>query len=229
MRRSRASRRPRFAAAARLKQVVTFAETGGAVGAPGAGQKRKRDDTEVDARRIERKAFVVRARGACRWQLAGAPVRPSDACRAPHFTPCTTRRHAPLSRATPQNGDTSLVLAAATGRLPAPKPRREDRPADPNADRNAVRVDFRDMFKDVTDLGASSFRRRDKKIWEAKQLAAAGALVTHTEKMPLKMALGVIAVSVGAVCLLELPLQGQPRCASGGERGGRCRAPQRLH
>lgn len=173
--------------------MVTFAETGGAVGAFDAGKKRKRDDAEVDARRIERKAFVVRAHG-----MSGARLRARSETVAtlsllsPHAAPPPHHAHA----ASLQNGDTSLVLAAATGRLPPPKPRREDRAADPDADRNSIRVDFRDMFKDVTDLGASSFRGRDKKIWEAKQLAAAGALVTHKEKMPLKMALGVIVVSV---------------------------------
>ena len=33
-------------------------------------------------------------------------------------------------------------------------------------------------------------------MWEAKQLAALGARVVHKEKMPMKMALGVLAVRI---------------------------------
>ena len=89
-----------------------------------------------------------------------------------------------------QTGDTSSVLAAATGRLPLP-PKKRVRNAE-EEDRNRVRVDFQDMFKDVTRLGAGTFTGKEKKIWEAKQLAALGARIVYKEKMPPKMAIGVI-------------------------------------
>ena len=89
-----------------------------------------------------------------------------------------------------QTGDTSSVLAAATGRLPL-QPKKRLRNAE-EEDRNRVRVDFQDMFKDVTRLGAAAFVGKEKKIWEAKQLAALGARIVYKEKMPPKMAIGVI-------------------------------------
>jgi len=52
-------------------------------------------------------------------------------------------------------------------------------------------VDFKDVFKSVQSLGASSFTGKDKKIWEMKQLNALGANLRHKEKMPLKMWMGV--------------------------------------
>ena len=39
--------------------------------------------------------------------------------------------------------------------------------------------------------GASTFTGRDKKIWEAKKLESLGLKVSHKEKMPLKMWMGV--------------------------------------
>ena len=83
-------------------------------------------------------------------------------------------------------------------------------------DRKRVRVDFDTIFQDVTALGATAFTGKDKKQWEAKRLAALGAVVKpRKEKMPLKMAIGVAKVR---------PL---------GAGGGRCRAqtppPRPVH
>jgi Domain of unknown function (DUF4602) len=58
--------------------------------------------------------------------------------------------------------------------------------------RSELAVNYSDIFKSVTEFGAKSFVGKDKKIWEAKQLAALGAKVVHKEKMPLKMAIGVL-------------------------------------
>jgi len=39
--------------------------------------------------------------------------------------------------------------------------------------------------------GASTFKGRDKKIWEARKLESLGVRVQHVEKMPRKMWMGV--------------------------------------
>lgn len=48
--------------------------------------------------------------------------------------------------------------------------------------------------------GAATFTGRDRKVWEAKQLAAVGGMVVHKEKMPMKMAMGVMAVRGERCC-----------------------------
>ena len=89
------------------------------------------------------------------------------------------------------NAQTVMAASAAVGQ---PKPRAA-RPAADAADRKRTRVDFDTIFQDVTALGASAFTGKDKKQWEAKRLAAAGAaLAPRKEKMPLRMAIGVTKV-----------------------------------
>jgi hypothetical protein len=80
-----------------------------------------------------------------------------------------------------------MVIAASAGRLV-----NEERPVRPRvADDKKIQVSFDDIFKSVQSLGASSFKGKEKKVWEAKQLNALGANIKHKEKMPFKMFLGV--------------------------------------
>ena len=89
------------------------------------------------------------------------------------------------------HGSTALVREAAAGRLEQPvEPPRAA--ADPLDDRKRVRIDFNGLMKDVTALGAGAFTGKAKKVWEAKQMEALGGVVHFKEKMPLKMALGVM-------------------------------------
>jgi len=103
-----------------------------------------------------------------------------------------------------QSGRASRVAAAVagvgSGAAPSSKRPRGEDDADAGGgaggvpDSQRIRVDFRNLFKDVAALGATTFIGRDKHVWEAKQMAALGAKVKpHTEKMPLKMWLGVSA------------------------------------
>ena len=88
-----------------------------------------------------------------------------------------------------------LESAKKKGRMPDPdeeKQRKGKKPrAEPSEARFASREDLMAAMRDVNEFGASAFEGRDKKIWEAKKLAAAGAVVNHTIKMPYKMLKGV--------------------------------------
>lgn len=99
----------------------------------------------------------------------------------------------PSPRSPAQSGDARAVMFASTATAPfVPRAPR----AAPD-DRKRVRVDFDTIFQDVTALGATAFTGKDKKQWEAKRLAALGAVVKpRKEKMPLKMAIGVAKVEV---------------------------------
>ena len=46
--------------------------------------------------------------------------------------------------------------------------------------------------------GATSFTGKEKKVWEAKQMEALGGIVHFKEKMPFKMAMGVLKVRASA-------------------------------
>lgn len=58
-------------------------------------------------------------------------------------------------------------------------------------DKAEERREFHRIYKEVVDLGATAFDRKNKKVWEAKKLKNAGVKVDHKEKMPYKMWLGV--------------------------------------
>ena len=62
-----------------------------------------------------------------------------------------------------------------------------------DAARIQVASDFDSIWSSVTELGASTFKGRDKKIWEARKLEGLGLRVKHKEKMPRKMWMGVKA------------------------------------
>ena len=62
-----------------------------------------------------------------------------------------------------------------------------------DAQKIQVASDFDSIWKSVTELGASTFKGRDKKIWEARKLEGLGLRVQHKEKMPRKMWMGVKA------------------------------------
>lgn len=123
-----------------------------------------------------------------RGRLQQKPVDVHPRCRFEtclfHCFPC------PSFLSSVQSGRASAVLSSAAARgpagAPAPKKPRREIP-----DAQKIRVSFDDIFKSVQDLGASSFTGKDKKKYEAKQLAAIGGVVKHKEKMPLKMWLGV--------------------------------------
>lgn len=107
-----------------------------------------------------------------------------------------------------QSGTSAATIsAAATGRLAGP-PAAKRKPAAGGAgagtggagggaaalpDHKKIRVKFDEIFQDVAAFGASAFTGKDKKEWERKQLNALGANLKHVEKMPRKMAIGVLA------------------------------------
>lgn len=62
-----------------------------------------------------------------------------------------------------------------------------------DSEKYQVASDFESIWKSVTELGASTFKGRDKKIWEARKLEGLGLRVQHKEKMPRKMWMGVKA------------------------------------
>jgi hypothetical protein len=73
-------------------------------------------------------------------------------------------------------------------------PSRERKPKRPVRDDQAIRVDFRDIWKSVTTFAASSYTGKDKKVYEAEQIRKLGGRVEWKEKMPHKMWLGVTKV-----------------------------------
>lgn len=86
-----------------------------------------------------------------------------------------------------------MVMAAGTGRIASAADDDGSAAAAraPLPDDKRIRVNYTDIFKSVQSVGASAFTGKDKKVWEAKQLAALGVKLEHKEKMPLKMWLGV--------------------------------------
>ena len=84
-----------------------------------------------------------------------------------------------------QSGDARLVHSDT-------HPQRQPKPSRPALrDDQAIRVDFRDIWKETQTLAASSYTGKDKKVYEAEQIRALGGRVEWKEKMPHKMWLGV--------------------------------------
>lgn len=148
---------------------------------PTFGAKRAR--TEVAH---ERDAFMVRPSDRGRRRAPVPRPLPLPSARLSHTDPHPHNL--------PQSGDARAVMFASTATAPH-VPRAPRAPVD---DRKRVRVDFDTIFQDVTALGATAFTGKDKKQWEAKRLAALGAVVKpRKEKMPMKMAIGVAKVRAG--------------------------------